>query len=110
MVRSVQWQRNLVIQEIVAEADLRGVVAIVRVVDTAQPSPIDRAEAHRTGLTTSIYLAAGQIECPQRLTGKSDGHDLGMRGGVVGGDDLIESLGNDLSVVDDHRAEWAAPA
>ena len=73
-----------------------------------QSRPVDRSEAHRAGLATAIDRSARQREGTHSFAGAADRHHLSVRGGVVGGRDLVPSLGDDLAISDDHGSKRPA--
>src|SRR5258706_14943823 len=53
-------ERHFAIDEFIVEADRRRLLAGVRVIESAQPRPVDGAKAYRPRLATPIELANGQ--------------------------------------------------
>jgi hypothetical protein len=51
-----------------------------------------------------------QFESAQFSASLADGLDFGVGGGVIGGSDLVDALGDDVTVFDDDAAEGAAMA
>src|SRR5690554_1731853 len=80
----VRRPAELLIDAVVIEADGGRMMAGVGVIDSVEPSPVDRPEAHRAGLAARVDFAALQAEAVQDPTGLADRHDLGMRGRIVG--------------------------
>src|SRR5262249_19367275 len=101
-------QSDLTVNELVVEADVCRLGPRVGVVDAPQPRPIDCAEAHRAGLAARVDVAVRQVERAQQRAGTANGHNLGMRGRVVVGRDLVPAFRDDCVVADDDCAEWSA--
>src|SRR5262249_60672464 len=68
--------RNFAVNELVIEADLRGVDPRVGKIDAPQSRPIDRAEAHGAGLTARVDIAVHQVESTEERASATNGHDL----------------------------------
>src|ERR1700722_19320223 len=103
-------ERDLAIDEIIIEADTRRIGAAVGVIDPIEPRPIDRREAHGAGLAARIDLAAGEAEIPLGGAGSAYGADLGMRGRIIGGGNLVPPLRDDPITAHDDGAEGTAAA
>src|SRR6516164_4246510 len=101
-------QSDLTVNELVVEADVCRLGPRVGVIDAPQSRPIDCAEAHRAGLAARVDVAVRQVERAQQRAGTANGHNLGMRGRVVVGRDLVPAFRDDCVVADDDCAEWSA--
>ena len=101
-------QRDLPVNEIVVEADVRRITAGVAVVGLRNARPIDRGQAHRAGLAAGVELAVGQLEGAQAAAGLADGRHLGMRGRVVARGHPVLAPGDDLAAADDDAAKRPA--
>src|SRR5262249_41275532 len=55
-----------------------------------------------------LDVAVRQVERAQQRAGTANGHNLGMRGRVVVGRDLVPAFRDDCVVADDDCAEWSA--
>jgi hypothetical protein len=95
------------IDQRVVKADLRGIGIGVGEINAGEPGPVDGSQAHGTRLAGSVDLAAFKIEDAKFLAGIANGADFGMRGGIVGGSNLIRAFGNNRAVFHNDRAEGA---
>ena len=77
-------------------------IGVGHLADARQPH---RRHAHGTGMAAGIDRAAAQVRRAQLAAGGAHGHQLGMRGGVVRGQDFIDAGGQHLAVAHQHRAE-----
>src|SRR5690606_27298456 len=100
--------RDLVVDEIVAEPDPRSVAARAGVVHALHPGPVDGRQAHGARLAARVQLAPLQAEGLQPPARAADGHDLGMRRGIVGRCHPVPAAADHLAVSYHHRAERAA--
>src|SRR5688572_28843916 len=78
------FARELVVKHLVQEAGFGGVGPAGGVVNARNARPIGRAQAHRAGLAARVELGAFEEKGASALTGLADGHDLRVRGRVVG--------------------------
>lgn len=78
--------------------------------DARRSGPVNGAHAHGAGLAGAIDRAVFQLKILQDSAGLANSYHLGVCGGVVGGQDLIVSLADDLPILDDHGAKRAARA
>src|SRR5262245_35608103 len=99
---------HFAVNESIVEADLRRFDPCVSVVVTPQACPIERAEAHRSGLAAGVDVAGRQVERAKQRAGSANGYDLGMRGRVIARRNLIPALRDDRIVADNDCAEWPA--
>ena len=83
---------NLLINELVVEADLCRILSVVGIIDSVEVRPIDGTQAHRTRFARGINLAPLQVECLQGTSCLTNGIHLGMGGRVVVDGDAIGSL------------------
>ena len=103
-----QGSVQLLVNELVVEADGGGIGLGIAVENPARPGPLNGPQAHGAGFATSVEVAAIELEGAQLLAGFADGIDFGVAGGVVGAGDLVEAAGDDCAVFHHHRAEGAA--
>ena len=96
---------NLLINELVVEADLCRILSVVGIIDSVEVRPIDGTQAHRTRFARGINLAPLQVECLQGTSCLTNGIHLGMGGRVVVDGDAIGSLSHDDSVLGDDCPE-----
>lgn len=106
----IRRERQFGVNEFVVEAVFGGVAARAGVEVSREARPIDGAEAHGAGFAAGVELAAGELEIAERVTGSADGGDFGVRGGIVGGRDEIDSGGEDAGVLYNDGAEGTAAA
>lgn len=85
-----------------------GILIGVGVTHPGDPGHPHRRHAHGAGLAAGIDLAAGEVGCSERLAGGAKGIQLGMRGRVVRGQDLVDATGDDNTVSNDHSTEWSS--
>ena len=71
-----------------------------------EPGVQHGAAAHGAGLECDEQLAAVEPVVPQHPGGFTQGVDLGMAGGIVGGDRGVVSGGDHHAVLDHHRPYW----
>ena len=64
-----------------------------------------RTRAHGARLNCSKQFAAAQTMVAEDLTGRAQGDDFGMGGGIVVGQVAIVALRDDAAVADDDRAD-----
>src|SRR5437016_2378117 len=101
-------ERDLLVDEIVVEADAGGVAPSTGVINSVEPRPVNRGETHRTGLTARVEDAAAQIETLQCATGIANRRHFRVRGRIEQARHLIASAADDLATGNDYRAERAA--
>src|SRR5215813_564109 len=101
---------ELAVDVIVVEPDGGRIAAGVGVVDTIEPRPVDRAQAHRAGFAARIHLATLQAERAEPAAGCADCDHLRMRGRIAERRDLVVPLGDDIAGARDDGAERAAQA
>jgi len=79
---------------------------VVRAVNQAPNAGVNqRARAHRARLNCSKQIAVSQAMVADRGTRFAQGNHLGVSGRVGIGDVAIESMANDLAIVNDHCAD-----
>src|SRR5260370_2275880 len=101
-------QRHFAIDELIVEADRRGLLAGVRVIESAESRPVDGAEAHRARLAARIDLAIRQMESAELRTGATDRDDFGVGSGVAGRGDLVATFRHADAVTHDHGSKSPA--
>lgn len=99
---------HLVVEERIVEADFRRILRGIAVVDSAAVRPIDGGETHGTGLAACVDVAAFEPESSELLACFTNRDYLGVRGGIVPDGDVIDTSGEDLSVLDDDSAKRTA--
>jgi allantoinase len=104
----LSWHRELLINEVVVETNLGGIVTGISEIHRVQPDPINRAQAHRTWFATGVEYATRQLKGAQRFACLADGIHLGMSGGIIVRRYAVDPGSDDLSVPDDDRSKGAA--
>ena len=99
---------NLLVDERIVEAGLRGVGRGAAKIKARGTRPVDGAEAHGAGLTRSVELALAKLKEAERGAGLAYRDDLGVSCGVVSGRDAIGAFGDDFTVLHDDGAEGTA--
>ena len=78
-VRALQF----IVDERIVKPGVGGVARGRREIHAVRPRPVNRAQAHRTGLATGVDFAAGQLKRAQRAAGFADRGHLGVRRGII---------------------------
>src|SRR5258708_39002712 len=100
--------REFAIDQRIVKSNLRRIRTGIRKINSRQPSPVDRSQAHGARLAGTIDLAAFQIESAEFLAGFANGEHFRVGGGIVRGSHLIRAFANDGAVFHDYRTERSA--
>ena len=103
-----QRQDHLTKELTVIEADLSGVLDAKSIINFMNSRPVDCAKAHGTRLPGGVNFAAIQRESAKSRAGITNGTYFTVSGGIMGSDDLVPALTDDLAVFDNHGTKWAA--
>lgn len=106
----VQGFLHLVVQECIIEADACGIGGAIAEKDRLAARPVKGGQAHGAGLAACVDFAAIELKLAEDLAGVTNGNDLRVCGGVVGGGDLVGAGCDDLVVFDDEGAKRATAA
>jgi len=101
---------DFLIDKLIVKLNVGGVVLGVGVVNFLQARPIDCGKTHGTWLATCVDNGADKFEIFLVGTRHANSLHLGMRGGIVGGGDLIPALADHQAILHNHCAKWTAIA
>jgi len=74
---------DFVVDEAVVKTCVRRIMGRARKYDPRRPRPVDRAEAHRTGLTAAVDFTIVQLKRSEQFACVAYGDDLGVRCRVI---------------------------
>ena len=101
---------KLGVEESVIEAGASGIGVAGTVVDDIEAGPVAGRETHGAGLATGVEFTALEREGAQGFACGTNGVDLAVGSGVVGGGNGVDAFADDAAVADDDCGEWAARA
>lgn len=78
--------------------------------DSSWSCPKNRTQTHGAGFAGGVDFTSLELEVIQIFAGFTDGDDFCVGGGVVGFQNHVGALTDDLSVFDDHTAKRSAIA
>lgn len=99
---------QLLVDEVVGEIDVSGVLFRVAVIDAFDMRPIDGTQAHRAGLAGGVDNAIGKVEGAQLAAGLTNGVHLSVGSRVVVDGHAVGAARDDFSVLHDDGPKGTA--